>query len=494
MPDRLNVPDRSLFTGDNLKILRCLNSDSVDLIYVDPPRNTGELLQAPRGARARGFRFEDKWTADDTNQEWEDEIAARQPDAMYIINAFRLVHDEGMVNYLVFLTIRLLELQRVLKPSGSIYLHCRADSAHCIKAIMDTIFGSEQFKNDIAFGRYGRTVRSGGNKRWKWAHDKLLFYAGPRTYTWHSVLQPHPAEYFNSYPYKDERGKYQTLALAHRGSMDDDRGTAWGDYDPGANEKHWQVPLGVLRQHYPHRNDLDSLTALEKLELLEAAGMIEWPKYPGNPPRYKKYEDETVGDRQSDMVATISNVHQKSQEGTGWPAQVPEGLLEIIISASTDEQDIMLDPFAGSGTACVVAERLKRRWVGIETAPQGFEVLDSRLRRELKRSVPFMQAGIMPPEIPRRTDIEKMPDLMSARQVRRTLYARQSGKCKGCEHELPFHVLTLDLVDKAQATDIDDLQLLCHFCRVLRGAKSMDYLTVQTYAQGVHKSLDTISY
>ena len=494
MPDRLNVPDRSLFTGDNLDILRCLNSDSMDLIYVDPPRNTGELLQSPRGSRSRGFRFEDKWTADDANQKWEDEIAARQPDAMYIINAFRLVHDEGMINYLVFLTIRLLELQRILKPSGSIYLHCRADSSHCIKALMDTIFGREQFRNDIAFGRYGRTVRSGGNKRWKWAHDKILFYAGPRTYTWHSVLQPHPAEYFNSFPYEDDRGKYQTLALAHRGSMDDDRGAAWQGYNPRNSERHWQVPLGVLRQLYPGRNDLDSLTAPEKLELLETAGMVEWPKIPGNPPRYKKYEDETVGHRQSDIVATIRNVDQKSQEGTGWPAQVPEELLEIIVSASTDEGDIVLDPFAGSGTACVVADRLKRRWVGIEAAPQGFEILDSRLRRELKRRYPLMPPIITHPNTPRRTDIEEMPDLMSAREARRTLYDRQSGRCNGCEHELPFHVLTLDLVDKAQATDIEDLQLLCHFCRLLRGAKSMDYLTAQTYEQGVHKPLDTISY
>ena len=141
MPDRLNVSNRSLFTGDNLDILRSLNSDSVDLIYVDPPRNSGKELKAGRTSRSRGYVFKDRWTADDEYPDWEDEIAARQPDAMYIINAFRLVHDEGMVNYLVFLTIRLLELQRILKPSGSIYMHCRADSAHRIKAIMDTICG-----------------------------------------------------------------------------------------------------------------------------------------------------------------------------------------------------------------------------------------------------------------------------------------------------------------------------------------------------------------
>ena len=489
MPDRLNVPNRSLFTDDNLEVLRCLNSESVDLIYVDPPRNSGELLKAPHGSRARGYRFEDKWTPEHAHPEWEDEIAARQPDAMYIINAFRLVHDEGMINYLVFLTIRLLELQRILKPSGSIYLHCRADSAHCIKAIMDTIFGSEQFRNDIAFGRYGRIIPSGGNKRWKWAHDKLLFYAGPHTYTWHKVTQAHPSEYFESLPYQDDRGKYQTLALAHSDVMDDDRGTEWRGYNPSEYGKHWEIPLGVLRQLYPDRDDPDSLTAPEKLELLEKAGMVEWPDDPGNPPRYRKYAHQALGDRQSDIVASIRNVNQKSREGTGWPAQVPEELLEVIISASTDEGDVVLDPFSGSGTACIVAERLNRHWVGIEGAPQGFDVLASRFRRELKRERPYGH-----PDKPRRTDLNEMPDLMSAGRATHVLYNKQSGKCKGCEHKLPVHVLTLDLVDKAQATGIDDLQLLCHFCRVLRGAKSMDYLVAQTYMQGVHNALDTSSY
>ena len=168
---------------------------------------------------------------------------------------------------------------------------------------------------------------------------------------------------------------------------------------------------------------------------------------------------------------------------------MPEGLLEVIISASTDEGDVVLDPFSGSGTACVVAERLNRQWIGIEDAPQGFDVLDSRLRRELKIEYPFSH-----PLRPRRSDPEETPYLMSARRATHVLYNRQSGKCKGCEHKLPVHVLTLDLVGKAQATDIEDLQLLCHFCRVLRGAKSMDYLVAQTYRQGVHKALDTSSY
>ena len=491
MPDKLNVPNRSMFTGDNLDILRGLNSNSFDLIYADPPRNSGKPLRAGNTTRARGFVFKDEWTADDAHPEWEDEIAVRQPDAMHIINAFRLIHDEGMVNYLVFLAVRLLELQRVLKPSGGIYLHCRPDSAHGIKAIMNAIFGSEQFRNDIAFRRYGDAVPSGGDKRWKWSSDKILFYAGPSTYTWHKVPQPYPAEYFASYVYEDERGKYQSLALAHNGLKSDDRGIEWRGYNPSKHEQNWSVPMGVLRQLYPDRSDLDGLTAPEKLDLLEAVDMIHWSDNPSAPPRYKKFADDAEGDVQSDVVATIGNVRQHSREDSGWPEQVPAGLLELIINSSTDEGDIVLDPFSGSGTACIVAERLKRRWVGIEQAPQGYSMLVSRLRRELK-----MQYLPDRDTRPRRTDDKEPSDLAPGPRAKRTLYERQAGKCNGCQHELPEHVLEIDMDKRSLGAPaaLANLQLLCHYCRVLRGRHDMNYLGRMVYETRVHKALDTRSY
>ena len=487
MPDRLNVPNRSLFTGDNLDILRDLNSTSVDLIYADPPRNSGQTLRASPRAYAAGFFYEDKWTANDARPDWEDEIAVRQPDAMHIINSFKLVHDEGMINYLVFLTVRLLELQRVLKPSGSIYVQCRTDSAHCIKAIMDTIFGSEQFKNDIAFGRI---VPSGGNKMWKWAHDKLLFYAGPHIYTWNQVLQPHPADYYDQYVYEDERGKYQSLPLAHEGVRSDDRGAEWRGYNPSKTGRHWSVPMTLLRQLCPERSDLSGLTAHEKLDLLDANGMIHW-RGSISAPRYKMHADTTEGGRRSDIVATIKKVDQKSQEGTGWPEQVPEELLEVIIKASTDEGDIVLDPFSGSGTACVVAEKLKRHWVGIEQALQGFDVLESRLRREVN-----LKELSHPGFTLSRADWKESSNLMTGTHAMRALYEKQSGKCNGCQHELPIHVLTTDLVDRSPAAPagIDNLQLLCHYCRTLRGDNDMNYLVAQVYEHRVHKALDSQSY
>ena len=491
MPNKINVDNRSMFTGDNLDILRGLNSNSFDLIYADPPRNSGEELKTGNTSRAKGFEFTDKWTADDAHPEWEDEIAVRQPDAMHIINAFRLIQDEGVVNYLVFLAVRLLELQRVMKPSGSIYLHCRQDSAHGIQAIMDAIFGREQFRNDIAFRRYGRDITKGGEQRWKWAHDKLLFYAGPRTYTWHKVLQPHPVEYFRLYVYEDERGKYQSLPLMHDGVASDDRGAEWRGYNAGGVGHRWSVPMPVLRQLYPRRSDLDSLTTPEKLDLLDAGGMVQWSKV-GGPPRYKIYDDTKKGDRQSDFVATIIKVKQNSREHSGWPKQVPEELLEVIINSSTDEGDIVLDPFSGSGTACVVAEKLNRRWVGIEQAPEGYDVLVSRMRRQVK-----LKEGISHSRIaPTRTDPKEFSAIVPDPRTIHALYERQSGRCNGCEHELPLHALTTDLIDRSLAapTKIEHLQLLCHYCRVLRGRNSMNYLGRRVYETRVHESIDKSKY
>ena len=481
MPDKINVDNRSMFTGDNLEILRGLNSDSVDLIYADPPRNSGEELKARGMSRAKGFEFTDKWTVDDARPEWEDEIAVRQPDAMHIIDAFRLVQDEGAVSYLVFLAVRLLELQRVLKETGSIYLQCRQDSTHYLKAIMDAIFGREQFKSDIT---YKRVVQTAGPKMWHWAHDTLLFYAGPRKHRWNVVPQPHTPEFLSRYAFTDERGQYQPSTLTQEGLPHDGRDATWRGYDPGEIGRQWEVPLNILQRYYPERSDLESLDMLEKLDLLDACGMVHLP-IRGSVPRYKKYLDTSPGEALSDVVTTIGQIDQKSQEGTGWPGQVPKALLDIIIRASSNEGDIILDPFSGSGTACVVAENRNRRWVGIEGAPEGFDVLESRMRREAHQTEIYR-----PRSAPWRTDEKEADNIIPGPRTKHALYEKQFGKCEGCLYELPIHVLTTAVArttQKAQKAGIDTLQLLCHHCRALRGQNDDNYLSTQLFERGIRR-------
>ena len=375
MPDRINVPTRTLYIGDNLDFLRGINSNSVSFIYLDPPRNSGRTYEAPANSDAAGFTFDDTWTADDMRPDWRVEIREYRLVMLAVTTAARRFHGEGLEAYLTFMGVRLTELHRILKPSGSIYLHCDPSVSHYLKLMMDALFGPEQFKSEII---WKRMVPSAGPKRWRWAHDTLLFYAGPRKYVWNQVLQEPSPEYLRrEYHLSDEGGRFQAQPLLRSGTRDDDRSAVWRGIDPSETGQHWVVTTNGLKQTLPERDDLDDLSVVEKLDLLEQAGLVHWPRT-GGLPRFKVYADMKQGERLSDLVTSVGPVDRRSREYTGWPEQAPEALLDIIIRASSREGDIVLDPFCGSGTACVVAEKLGRRWIGIERAEQSQAVLQRR--------------------------------------------------------------------------------------------------------------------
>ena len=371
MPDRINVPTRTLYIGDNLEILRKIDHNSVSLVYLDPPRNSGRRLEAPSNSDAAGFVFDETWTPDDMRLDWRAEMRE------YRRFMIQRCHGEGLAAYLTFMGVRLTELHRILKPSGSIYLHCDPSVSHYLKLMMDALFGPEQFKSEII---WKRMVPSAGPKRWRWTHDTLLFYAGPRKYVWNQVLQEPSSEYLRrDYHLVDEGGgRFQAQPLLRAGTRDDDRSAVWRGIDPGETGRHWDVSTRGLKQTLPERDDLDDLSVVEKLDLLDEAGLVHWPRS-GSLPRFKVYADMKQGERLSDLVTSVGPIDRRSQEYTGWPEQVPEALLDIIIRASSREGDIVLDPFCGSGTACVVAEKLGRRWIGMEQAEQANYVLQRRL-------------------------------------------------------------------------------------------------------------------
>ena len=480
MVDRINIPTCTLFIGDNLEILRGINSDSVDLVYLDPPRNSGRTYKALDTSLSAGFVFYDSWIPDDMRPDWLEEIELRCPDMLPVINLAKITHDDGMAAYLGFMGIRLLELRRILKSSGSVYLHCDPRVSHYLKALMDALFGPEQFKSDISFKRL---LRPRGQRRWRWTHDSLLFYAGPHKYPWNRVSQDHPPEYWERYyRHEDERGRYQAVPLTKVGRRPDDRAVEWRGIDPGKTGRYWDVPVRGLKGLHPGRTDLDDLSAVQKLEMLDKAGLVHWPT-DGTAPRYKIYADMTEGERLSDFIATVEPIGRRSSEDAGWPEQVPERLLELIIKASSNLGDFILDPFCGSGTACIVAEKLGRNWIGIEQAEQGRQVLQDRLRRETHRE--SLLASRKPPE---RTDGGSAGNHHGHSEMKALIYERQAGRCNGCEHEMPRHALMLDSLDRTSGGDAvrpDNLQLLCYFCKSLRGTNSTDYLTAQLFRQGI---------
>ena len=169
-----NFSNRTLWTGDNLDILRGLNSETVDLIYLDPPFNSNRTYEAPVGSQAAGAAFKDAWTLSDLDVAWMGLIADEHPAISYLLDAAHRTHGRGMQSYLTMMAVRLLELRRVLKATGSIYLHCDPTASHYLKMLMDAVFGHGQFQNEFVW-HYGGGGAS--KRRWGRKHDVLLFYS-----------------------------------------------------------------------------------------------------------------------------------------------------------------------------------------------------------------------------------------------------------------------------------------------------------------------------
>ena len=489
MDKSINVSNRTLFIGDNLEVLRGINSDSIDLIYLDPPFNTGRVHRAGSRTEASGVECSDVWTDVHLKPERLAELEISHPAVFGVITNSRIGHSNGMASYLAYMAVRLAEMARVLKPTGSIYLHCDPHASHYLKVTMDALFGQRHFNNEIVWKRTGA---QGGARRWGAIHDLILFYTGRRRNTWNRVWQDHPEEYWSKYyRHEDERGRYQLASLTNEGFRPDDTSMAWRGVNPGEAGRHWAVPLKQLSAAYPDRTDLRELSTQDKLDLLEYAGLVHWPTR-GKIPRHKRYSDGVEGAPLQDVVTSIGPIGPWARERTGWPSQKPTKLLDVIVRASSNPGDIVLDPFCGSGTTCVVAEHLDRRWFGIEMLPQARDILRNRLKRELvdiglrrsQRPQPLVET-----RPPVRTDIGlgENPG-QTALALKRELYGIQGRKCVGCEAEIPIHCLVFSEVDPPENAGRNTKprqQLLCYGCGLIKGTGSMEYLKLQLYMKGI---------
>ena len=191
-----NWQNRTLWTGDNLDIMRGMNSESIDLIYLDPPFNSNRDYAAPIGSEAAGAAFKDTWTLSDVDEAWHGEIAERQPALYAFIAAAGLAHGKGMKSYLIMMAVRLLEMRRLLKPTGSIYLHCDPTASHYLKMLMDTVFRSRQFLNEMTWKRsYAHNDTKQGMRRAGRICDSLLVYTGTGSHTWNATYMPYTEDY-----------------------------------------------------------------------------------------------------------------------------------------------------------------------------------------------------------------------------------------------------------------------------------------------------------
>ena len=370
-----------LWYGDCLTIMReHMNLGSVDLIYLDPPFNSQREYNAiykdetGRPLPDQIEAFCDLWELDE-----ERERALR---TMPVLMRKAGVDDEAvefwrlwmnalrktqprLLAYLSYMVERLLVMKGLLKPTGSVYLHCDPTASHYIKIMMDAIFGHRNFQNEIVWKRTGS---HGGAKRWGPIHDVILFYAKGESHKWNKVYQDYSPDYLTHYyKFEDARGRYQLVSLTGAGTREGDSGRPWRGVDPTRTGRHWAVPRTALETAFPDRTDLESMITQEKLTLLDEAGLIYWPAR-GEVPRQKRYVDESPGVRIQSVITDIGPVAAAAKERMGYNTQKPVELLERIIAASTDPGDVVFDPFCGCATTLEAAHKLGRQWIGIDIA------------------------------------------------------------------------------------------------------------------------------
>ena len=370
-----------LYYGDNLEVLRTSIADeSVDLIYLDPPFNSNANYnvlfksKGGEGADAQITAFEDSWHWNDKAEDAFDQVMrSGLSGASELLRAMRgFLGENDMMAYLAMMAIRLIELHRVLKPTGSLYLHCDPTASHYLKLLLDGVFGKENFRSEIA---WKRTAAHSAAKRWGNVHDTIFFYSRGDHFTWNNVLLPHSEVYSGRYKNKDERGRIwaddNLTAPGLRGGFS---GMPWRGFDVAAKGNHWKVSAKAVEAIVG--DAAKEMNTLEKLDLLDREGLIHWPKG-GGFPRFKRIL--SGGAMVQDVVTDIPPLNSQAQERLGYPTQKPLALLERIIAASSNEGDVVLDPFCGCGTAVHAAQKLGRQWIGIDVTHLAIHLIEKRL-------------------------------------------------------------------------------------------------------------------
>jgi DNA modification methylase len=353
-----------LYCEDNLRQLVRMPDESVDLIYLDPPFFSNRIYEVIWGDEAEVRSFEDRWAG-------------------------------GMQVYIDWMRDRIRAMHRVLRPTGALYLHCDPHASHYLKVMVDEVFGSANFRNEIVWRRTGA---HGKTRRFAPIHDTLLFYTKTNDYVWNAVKRPYMRGHVAEFLVEDTAGwrtNYYGNVLTGSGRRGGLSGQPWKGIDPSTKGRHWAIPRALLEELDEDLSDLDQhqkLDRLYELGLIRIEPHAAWPIYQhyitpkdGTPApdiwAYQPYTESTVFGTEEGVDADVRWLSTRDKERLGYPTQKPEALLRRIIAASSNEDDVVLDPFCGCGTTVSVAEQMLRRWIGIDISPTAVNIMVNRLRK-----------------------------------------------------------------------------------------------------------------
>jgi adenine specific DNA methylase Mod len=356
-----------LFFGDNLEVLRDHIEDcSVDLVYLDPPFNSNAnynvLFRERSGtvAQSQAEAFCDTWTWGPMAEQAFHDVMASNEAVSHVMQGWRnWLRESAMMAYLTMMATRMVELRRVLKPTGSLYLHCDPVASHYLKVLLDAIFGPVRFRSELIWKRTSAHSNTGAN--YGDVTDTILYYSRDKSPIWNKPTIPLSQENIDSkYTYREADGRrYSTRDLRNPGVRPNLR------YD--------------YKGYKPHPNGWS--ISREKMEEYDRQGRIYYPSDKGGRLRLKIYLDEAKGQPMQNLWDDIPPLNSQAQERLGYPTQKPTALLERIIEASSNPGDVVLDPFCGCGTTVDAAEKLHRNWIGIDVTHYAITLIEQRLKR-----------------------------------------------------------------------------------------------------------------
>ncbi len=378
------MDDNKLYYGDNLDILqRYIKDESIDLVYLDPPFNSNQdynvLFKEKDGAQAAGQirAFEDTWTWNQDDEAIFADLVTKGGKVADCLQAFRtFLGPCDMLAYLVMMAPRLVELRRVMKARASIYLHCDEVASHYLKVLLDAVFGPQNFRNVVTWKRtfsHGNVSRNYGA-----VCDSLLWFSKGDQYTWNQVYTGFSSDYIEkTFKYHDPDGRrWQSVTLRNPGQR------------PNLHYP-YAASNGFTYQPHPNGWSCD----IERMRKYDRENKLHFPSRPNGALRLKMYLDESPGVRLQNLWEDIPPIGAQAAERLGYPTQKPEALLERIIKASSNEGDLILDPFCGCGTTIAAAQKLSRCWIGIDITHLAITLMKTRLSDTFGDQASFIVIG-----------------------------------------------------------------------------------------------------